>query len=422
MKLRIAAVGRNQWVPGVSNINLWADFSLADFDVVLVDPLVMGLAVERRPSDWDQAQAILARRQSEIHDVLVRRGGVVVAYLRGPSVRMGWAVTTHVVSAYCWFPKFVSGSLDELLKMREGVGTDIRLTKSAHPFAAYIKAFKKSLFFDGEPEGELPPDSWVTFAATGTGRPIAFSCRIGPGTFVCIPPNSETDAKKETGVVLDCVRGMLGSAEAESPPDWARSCPVPGQQEWETEDTELAAQEETLRQQRAALHEQKQAIDRVRMLLYATGTHQLEEAVRNGLRILGFEVLEDHEGDADVYAQAPEGFAVGEVEGTDGQVDIQKHRQLLDYCEQVNESGECKGVLFGNGYRQQPPDKRSEQFTDQVIKGAKRQGFCLVPTCELFKAVCFVLGRGETLSAATKARIRRSILEDAGVWKFSPPE
>jgi hypothetical protein len=81
-----------------------------------------------------------------------------------------------------------------------------------------------------------------------------------------------------------------------------------------------------------------------------------------------------------------------------------------------------KAILAGNGYRTKDLDtqERHSQFTQHALRGAIQNGFCLLPTTELFKAVCAVLVVADRDKEGVKARIRDSILSTVGVWSFAP--
>jgi hypothetical protein len=92
----------------------------------------------------------------------------------------------------------------------------------------------------------------------------------------------------------------------------------------------------------------------------------------------------------------------------------------LDYVQaEVLEGRDHKGILIGNGFRLTPPEatERQSQFSNHALLGARKNQFCLLPTIELFKAVCAVLEHPE--DEGLKIQIRDSILATVGVWKFA---
>ena len=165
--------------------------------------------------------------------------------------------------------------------------------------------------------------------------------------------------------------------------------------------------------------ERLRSLDVIKSLLYGQGKYVLEPAVRQAFRILGFNVLqpEEYEEEYDLYADEDGLVVIGEVEGTSGQIDVRKYRQLLDYVERESEKGKkCEGVLIGNGYREEKPEERGEQFTSEAISGAKRQKFCRMTTFELFKAVRHVLA--DSTKEEIKQSIKQSILSCEDEFKF----
>ena len=96
---------------------------------------------------------------------------------------------------------------------------------------------------------------------------------------------------------------------------------------------------------------------------------------------------------------------------------------MLDYINsEALEGRDHKGILIGNGYRLTAPgaQERRNQFSNHAQNGAKRNGFCLLPASELFKAVCAVLETPD--DEGLKIQIRGSILATIGVWVFAREE
>jgi hypothetical protein len=149
----------------------------------------------------------------------------------------------------------------------------------------------------------------------------------------------------------------------------------------------------------------------------------LEPLVRSAFKLFGFAVPEpeEYEGEWDVELRDNQSgqTALGEVEGSEGVIDVDKYRQLLDYIEaEVQEGRDHKGILIGNGYRLLALDapERQNQFSEHARRGAVRNQFSLVSTTELFKAVCAVLESPN--DQALKATIRESLLATTGPWSF----
>ncbi|GAG08732.1 unnamed protein product, partial [marine sediment metagenome] len=151
-----------------------------------------------------------------------------------------------------------------------------------------------------------------------------------------------------------------------------------------------------LQKQRAELEVRFNEAGLIRALLYEQGK-PLERAVRDALILLGFSAVPYTGSDSefDVIFQSPEGRCLGEIEGKDNKaVNIDKFSQLErnlheDFArEDVIEY--AKGVLFGNAKRLKPPTERGEAFTSKCITAAKRVGFALVRTPDLFEPIRYL--------------------------------
>lgn len=137
-----------------------------------------------------------------------------------------------------------------------------------------------------------------------------------------------------------------------------------------------------------------QDLEMLKGLLYETGKYGLEVPVRKAFRIIGFNVLDpkEYEEEYDLYAQEDDIHVIGEIEGSKGQIDVKKYRQLLDYVtESVLQSKNTKGILIGNGYINDMPEQRKDQFTERATIGCKTQKYCRLATTELYKAVECIL-------------------------------
>jgi len=127
----------------------------------------------------------------------------------------------------------------------------------------------------------------------------------------------------------------------------------------------------------------------VKKLLYEKD-EPLEEAVKKAFEELGFTLTRKE--DKDWIASSDTGEAILEVTGSDGSIDIDKLRQLLNYLFDDYEEThvEKKAILVGNHFVNELPKKRGEPFTKKVLEQSKVFSMCLLPTLELFSVVCHV--------------------------------
>jgi len=67
-----------------------------------------------------------------------------------------------------------------------------------------------------------------------------------------------------------------------------------------------------------------------------------------------------------------------------------------------------------SGSRELDPKRRPTQFTPDVLRGCKSQGFCLLTTYELYKLVRQALEEKDGKALAT---LRRKLLESDGEFR-----
>lgn len=152
-----------------------------------------------------------------------------------------------------------------------------------------------------------------------------------------------------------------------------------------------------LKAEKTELEERLNEAGRLRDLLFEQGK-PLETAVIATMKLFGFEAepFDEGESEFDVVFYCPEGRCLGEAEGKDNKaINIQKFRQLEQNIQEDFERDDvaehAKGVLFGNAFRLDPPEKRADFFTDKCYAAAKRTGAALVRTIDLFEPARYVM-------------------------------
>ncbi|HTD24936.1 MAG TPA: hypothetical protein VK738_19955 [Terriglobales bacterium] len=394
--------------------------SISDFDAFVIDP-------DGFYTDIPQALPFF-RRQSELSDLLHKKGGVVVCILQPNNV--------VPISGMGNAPKygFLNRAANPILSFldgmtRAGAGSTIRLMPSGRgATSAYLQILKENLRFTAfleTTESEIARHSGTIFAVNSVGHPIALEFPIEEGLLSLIPPAHNVPEDRVGAAIARLVYRHFNDQQKEvESPLWTSEILVPGSNVYDDRIAELKKQHGGIGLEISSLEAKRDELrNRVR-LLFGYGKVVLEGEVRAALRLLGFHVKEPEEytGEWDVDLHEPQSgkTAIGEVEGSEGVIDVDKYRQLLDYIEAESLEGrEHKGILIGNGFRLQPLDapEREQQFSPHALRGAMRNQFCLLPTTELFKAVCAVL---ETQTdEALKATIRNSILSSVGIWTFA---
>jgi hypothetical protein len=171
------------------------------------------------------------------------------------------------------------------------------------------------------------------------------------------------------------------------------------------------------------LEEQLWSAGAYRALLFEKGK-PLENAIIDALRLLGFTAAPFKESDSefDVVFESDEGRLIGEAEGKDNKaVNIDKLRQLaMNIHEDLQReivTKPAKPVLFGNGFRLQALNGRSDPFTEKCSSAAATSSTALVFTPDLFWPVQYLVSNAD----ADYARAcRQAILTSTGRVTFPP--
>jgi hypothetical protein len=173
--------------------------------------------------------------------------------------------------------------------------------------------------------------------------------------------------------VKGVVEAHFGGPTEIEVPAWATHVPVPGADANDGQIAELEIKREQIHAHISRLEAQRSELLNYRSLLFGHGKTVLEPVVRKSFSELGFAVPQEWQGEWDFELAEPASgkTVIGEIEGSDGPIDVDKYRQLLDYFQaEVLEGRIHKGILVGNGYRTKPLDtpERSSQFTEHALR------------------------------------------------------
>ncbi len=419
MKRRVLSFG----VPAThSSITPLAGFgdsvSISDYDAFILDPHALGA------QQWPRA--LFERRQRELRDLVSIKDGVVICFLRAD--RQIVAVQLGGMSCYALLDQTLSQPVSLIRNtVREGEGSQWRLVSNAKgAMGGYFRVLQNNVRFEAFLETQanaVETMNGIVFAKNSVGYPVAVEFVAGTGRLCFIPPPHGVPGDRVGAAIARIVDAHFGGPAEIEIPAWAIDVTVPGAGANDGRIAELEKKMEEIKAEVSTLEEQRADLTNYRRLLYGYGKTVLEPVVRQALRLLGFEVPEPEQytGEWDVELKDPiNKTAIGEVEGSDGPIDVEKFRQLLNYFQsEVLEGRIHKAILIGNGHRSKELEaaERRTQFTEHVLRGAKQFGFCLLPTADLFKAVCSVLESSQ--DEALKAEIRKSILSTDGVWAFA---
>ena len=391
--------------------------SISDYDAFVFDPFAQ--------ANLHIPHFVFQRRQNEIRDLVNRKGGVVICLLR-PKVVVSPNTLGDTGSYGLLEPAAFRAVRFISEKIRDGESTLWNLRRGASGATLeYFRVLQRELrvesFLDA-PVAEVDSFGGKVFAENSADYPVCVEFVVGAGRvcFVPVPASAVTD--RVGAAVKRVVEAHFGGPSEVEAPAWVRRITVPGADSNDGVISELTVTKSEIEARISGLEKQRGELLEYRSLLFGYGKSMLEPVVRKALHQIGFDVLEKWSGDWDFELREPasSATAIGEVEGTDGPVDVDKYRQLLDYFQtEVLEGRTHKAILAGNGHRTKGLDapERQNQFTEHVLRGARQNGFCLLPTSELFRAVCAVLESPN--EEALKADIRRSILVTVGVWTFA---
>lgn len=286
-------------------------------------------------------------------------------------------------------------------------GREILITKSLSCLSTYWEEFKSYSSYEVYLEGEF---SQVTLTTKTGSKAVGLMIASGKGTLVLLPslkyPVDEFRTKRgqnwnDKGIqfgkrlvsaLVEIDKVLHSNRNATPAPIWANGAQYRLEAESICEQNikDVSQKIEELQTERGQLSAELASEGGLRRLLFEKGL-QLEEAILEALRIMGFEAdnYKDSESEFDAVFFSEEGRFLGEAEGKDNKaVNIDKLRQLESNIQEDYEREEisehAKGVLFGNAHRLIPPAERTEDFTVKCVNGAQRSKVALVRTADLF--------------------------------------
>jgi hypothetical protein len=178
-------------------------------------------------------------------------------------------------------------------------------------------------------------------------------------------------------------------------PDWSKqfSAQIPGVAELQSKATQTEGEIARLRSELAANETKRKELEKWAEMLWLDGV-PLQTRVSEALRLVG---IPNESKDPTGHTQDLQGTCVGrpilfEVTGSKGSIGVEKGRQLLQWISQCDNPSITKGVLIGNAYRNDPPEKRPPTenhkiFVNEVEEMAQKFHFALLDVRELFVLV-----------------------------------
>jgi hypothetical protein len=442
MTHRFLSIGWEFNHPGIKQDDFFNAPSLTSADAVFIDPerisdrWLHNTLVEKDGRHRTYAQhdrgfgrvlvKVMAKRRAEASDLLCKGGGIIVCRLcpRGEPVEVISQETVPTqVDRYSWLPSLSLVDRQHQLTFPANSrflarrGKDIVLENTGNPFEDYLRNFEEKAVYHAVYQDLLatPVDHFATVLARNkVGDIVALEIPFGEGRLVLLPSIENVSPSHEATVLIEAVSTAVLRPAFFAEPDWLAAYPLPGEEALRDERLRLNDRKENLTDKIDEISSQLEQVTRYKRLLYTQGRFSLLPAVADSFLTLGFEVekvgqhliLRSDEGDATCVSEASE----------QATIDLVPYRQLLRLVDRAHtEEGDAtKGILVISGSRELDPKRRPTQFTPQVLRGCKSQGFCLLTTYELFKLVQKVLAKKDS---SDTVELRRKLLECDGEFR-----
>ena len=447
MKLKIASIDLYLENKNIENLSFDDKTSFGDYDVVVIDPINIPnrwfdntRVIHKEDgtlwlySDYDnglskEIEYLMMKKAEEVGLVAEGNQGSVICFLRERGEMLNYAENKFYtkgsghVGRYSWVPAIYKnpGFPCELeLWIKNRYGKEFGEIVNSHSFAEYFRAFEEKIRYEAVLDEEIFSycrgigQVIKPIARNRAGELIAFEIDFKGGKIIFLPPLEDMNANngKLTSVLLECIRDLMLAPQLDTPPDWVKNYKLPGEDKLNAELEKIEEKKKEIDKEENMKKTEINKLNQIKTLLYGSGKRVLEPAVREAFKIIGFNVLspEEYKEDYDLFAKEGELLIIGEIEGSQNQINVKKYRQLLDYVDEASRNGKkCKGLLIGNGFLNEDPALRKEQFTEKAIIGCKRQHFCRIATSELFKAVEKILSSPDNQELGEN--IKKAILQ-----------
>ena len=442
MAYRSLSIGWELVHPCIERTDFFSAPSLASADTVFIDP--EGISDHwstQFPTEKDGRRCtytqydrgfghvlvnLMAKRRTEASDLMLKAGGLILCRLRprGEALNViSQNARNTQINRYSWLPnlslvdrqhQLTFPSNSRFLPRR---GKDLVLEKTGNPFEEYLHTFGEKIVYHAVYQDLLttPVDHFATVLARNkVGDIVSLEIPFGEGRLVLLPPVEGVSSSQEAAVLMEAATTSILRPAFFAEPDWLPAYPLSGEEALRDESLRLTDRKEKLANKIDEISSKLEQVTRYKRILFTQGRFSLFPAVADAFRALGFDVermnqhlvLRSEEGDATCISEASEQAAIG----------VTSYRQLLSLVDHARTAQEeaTKGILVVSGSRELDPKRRPTQFTPEVLRGCKSQGFCLLTTYELFKLVQKALAEKEP---NTMTEMRRSLLECDGEFR-----
>jgi hypothetical protein len=288
-------------------------------------------------------------------------------------------------------------------------GETIAVKHPLPPFDKYNEALKgHEIFFVLQNVSPYPPP----YVETVVNNVNMALCAKYHNVYLFHPP-ARDKAAKALEIIISFFKPEFEECQPDPTPSWGEDliATIPGTRDVKTQLQEIDARINDLEGQRGSKEKELQGLGEWGQLLWLTGI-PLQRVVQKAFKYLGFEVEPRPETGhtEDFVAKHGDGVYLIEATGSSGSILVEKGRQLMEWVV-ASEVENCRGVLIGNAFSKDPPDKRPPTpnhhiFSPDLQRYAARHSFSLLETRELFGVVCAKLANQpvpvESLCAALR--------------------
>ncbi len=231
-----------------------------------------------------------------------------------------------------------------------------------------------------KPEDEKSPDNFI--ATNLLGFPISIEMGMN-SNLIFIPYYDGAIEKQFLRDIIDKIKQRLLSDKAKKlAPAWVNKY--------------SSSEEQKLLAKRIETDKEMEKYEKIKGVLWQSGNY-LTESITFLLNELGINSNNvEINGKEDIIISEDNLSAIIENKGIDGYANNDQLRQLLEwYMEKIKTDTGVKGIFILNEFRSVEPEKRSElcknklgkdyPFTEDAIRIAENNNFCLLTTFTLFK-------------------------------------
>lgn len=180
---------------------------------------------------------------------------------------------------------------------------------------------------------------------------------------------------------------------------------------------------EHLRRKRAHLFEQSEDIRELLHLVYSRD-EDLKYAVKKAFEIIGFqfpavpESLKEVPFDLYMRNDSAPNIAVDMYASEKFAIDMEEYQETMGNVDACNREDKPRIIIVANAANTVVPNKRVQEFADEVIRNNQSRGYSLLSSVKLFELACTVLDSQESPNLnELQESIQKDILDSRGEFR-----